>query len=109
MRRREEEKIKAIRPKHERISVFYKNPSRFRSSSFPCVIFFFFFYERGSLITKHAAQRAVKSEEHGGRDEDTHQAEVMSVNMVARGIHIPKQDIVAITWKKNKKTPKQVV
>lgn len=26
----------------------------------------------------------------------------MSVNMVDLGIHIPKQDIVAITWKKKK-------
>lgn len=29
----------------------------------------------------------------------THVAEVMSVNMVALGIHIPKQDMVAIIWR----------
>lgn len=34
---------------------------------------------------------------------ETHQAEVISVNMVALGIHIPRQDMVAITWKTQRK------
>lgn len=46
--------------------------------------------------------RCTASDERWVRDGDggTHQAEVMSVNMVDRGIHIPKQDMVAITWSK---------
>lgn len=32
-----------------------------------------------------------------------HQAEVISVNMVALGIHIPKQDMVPITWTDGRK------
>lgn len=42
----------------------------------------------------HNSKRFKVSKKRG-----THQAEVISVNMVALGIHIPKQDMVPITWK----------
>lgn len=34
---------------------------------------------------------------------ETYQLDVMSVIMTAFGIHIPKQDMVAMTWNKKKK------
>lgn len=50
-----------------------------------CVIF----HRRALCMKTHAAQWEMGSE--------THQAEVISVNMVALGIHIPRHDMVAMT------------
>lgn len=46
----------------------------------------------------------MKGEKKESKDGQTHQAEVISVNMVALGIHMPRHDMVAITFKKTPKT-----
>lgn len=50
----------------------------------------------------HDSKRLKVSKKRG-----THQAEVISVNMVALGIHIPKQDMVPITWRDGTKRKRQ--
>lgn len=65
----------------------------FEAEVSPSVIFYC-----GALwVTKLTAQRVMKGEYKRSRDRDTHQAEVISVNMVALGIHIPRHDMVPIT------------
>ena len=59
------------------------------------------FFYRGAFVGNktHGAASDERWEKERQGKRETHQAEVMSVNMVALGIHIPRHDMVAITWK----------
>lgn len=96
-RRRENEKTSHL--SKSSVLVFHKHPPRSQSSSFHDVIYTL----RGRQQLPDTKTHCTASDGRWVRDGGggTHQAEVMSVIMVDRGIHIPKQDIVAITWKNN--------